>query len=103
MNLYQRFNMNPDIDKIKQQIIPVLLRYGVSKAALFGSFVRNQIKPDSDIDILVQIDKDINLLDFIGLKINLEQELNRKVDVVEYDTIKPLLRESILKEQMVIL
>ena len=95
--------MNPDIDKIKQQIIPVLKRYGVSKAALFGSFVRNQIKPDSDIDILVQIDKDINLLDFIGLKINLEQELNRKVDVVEYDTIKPLLRESILKEQMVIL
>ena len=95
--------MNPDIDKIKQQIIPVLKRYGVSKAALFGSFVRNQIKPDSDIDILVQIDKDINLLDFIGLKINLEQELNRKVDVVEYDTIKPLLRETILKEQMVIL
>lgn len=95
--------MNPDIDKIKQQIIPVLQRYGVSKAALFGSFVRNQIKPDSDIDILVRIDKDINLLDFIGLKINLEQELKRKVDVVEYDTIKPLLRESILKEQMIIL
>ena len=95
--------MNTDVEKIKQIIIPVLQRYGVSKAGLFGSFVRNQIKPASDIDILVQIDKDINLLDFVGLKIDLEQELKRKVDVVEYDTIKPLLRDSILKEQMVIL
>ena len=95
--------MNTYIEQIKQSILPILRRYGVSKAALFGSTVRNQMQSDSDVDILVQIDSDISLLDFVGLKIELEQELKRNVDVVEYDTIKPFLRETILKEQQVIL
>jgi predicted nucleotidyltransferase len=95
--------MDEYIQQIKQSVIPILRRYGVSKAALFGSIVKSQMQPDSDIDILVQIDKDISLLDFVGLKIELEEALNRNVDLVEYDTIKPLIRESILKEQQVIL
>ena len=95
--------MNLDIEQIKRSILPILRRYDVSKAALFGSTAKNQMQPYSDVDILVQIDSDISLLDFVGLKIELEQELKRSVDVVEYDTIKPLLREAILKEQKVIL
>jgi hypothetical protein len=59
--------------------------------------------PDSDVDILVEIEKDISLLDFVGLKLELEEALNRKVDLVEYSTIKPLLRESILGQQEIIL
>ena len=95
--------MNAYIEQIKQSIVPILHRYGVSKAALFGSVVHDQMQPDSDIDMLVQIDSDISLLEFIGLKLELEGVLNKKVDLVEYDTIKPPLRESILKEQKVIL
>ena len=95
--------MNTYIGQIRQSILPILQRYGVSKAALFGSIVTDQMRPDSDIDILVQIDSDISLLDFVGLKIELEQVLKRNVDVVEYDTIKPFLREIILKEQEIIL
>ena len=95
--------MNTNINQIKKTILPILQRYGVSKAALFGSVVKDRMRTDSDIDILVQIDKDISLLDFVGLKLELEQVLKTDVDVVEYDTIKPLLRETILKEQQVIL
>jgi len=95
--------MTEYIQQIKQSIVPILQRYGVTKAALFGSIVKGMMQSDSDIDILVQIDKDISLLDFVGLKIELEEALNRNVDLVEYDTIKPLIRESILKEQQVIL
>ena len=95
--------MNTNIEQIKHSILPILESYGISKAALFGSVVTDQMRPDSDIDILVQIDSDISLLDFVGLKIELEQALKRGVDVVEYDTIKPFLRETILKEQQVIL
>lgn len=95
--------MKTYIKQIKQSILPILRRYGVTKAALFGSTVRGQMQSDSDIDILVQIDKDISLLEFVGLKIELEQALQRNVDVVEYETIKPFLREAILKEQQVIL
>jgi len=61
------------------------------------------MKKNSDIDILVDIKADISLLDFIGLKQKIEETLGRKVDLVEYDTLKPLLRERILKEQVVLL
>jgi len=43
------------------------------------------------------------LLDFVGMKLELEEAINRKVDLVEYETIKPLIREKILSEQVVIL
>lgn len=95
--------MNTYIAQIKRSILPILERYDVSKAALFGSIVKDQIQPDSDIDILVQIDSDISLLEFVGLKLELEEVLKRNVDLVEYETIKPLLRERILKQQQVIL
>jgi len=95
--------VNANVQQIRQSILPILRRYGVSKAALFGSTVRNQMRPDSDIDILVQIDTDISLLEFVGLKLDLEEALNTSVDLVEYDTIKPLIRDRILKEQQVIL
>lgn len=77
--------------------------YGVKKAALFGSFVRREMKKNSDIDVLVEIEADISLLDFIELKQKLEETLGRKVDLVEYDTLKPFIKENILKEQVVLL
>lgn len=95
--------MKTHIEEIKQKILPILRRYGVKRVGLFGSCVRGEMTPDSDIDILVEIDSDISLLDFVGLKLELEEVLNRKVDLVEYNTIKPLLRETILSQQEIIL
>lgn len=95
--------MNEYVRQIKQLVVPILRRYGVTKAALFGSIVKSQIQSDTNIDMLVQIDEDISLLDFVGLKIELEEALNRNVDLGEYDTIKPLIRDMILKKQQVIL
>ena len=95
--------MKSDINKIKQKILPILQEYGVEKVALFGSCVRGEMEEDSDIDILVDIKADISLLGFVGLKQKIEEALGRKVDLVEYDTLKPLLRERILKEQVVLL
>jgi hypothetical protein len=91
------------IAQIKRKIMPILKRYGVIKAALFGSVVRGDERKDSDIDILVDIEKDIGLLEFIGLKQDLEDALGHPVDLVEYGTIKPLLRDRILSEQVVLL
>ena len=91
------------IARIKRKIMPILKRYGVMKAALFGSVVRGEEKKNSDIDILVDIEKDIGLLEFIGLKQELEDALGHPVDLVEYGTIKPLLRDRILSEQVVLL
>jgi len=95
--------MKIDIEDLKRKILPILQRYGAKRAGLFGSCVRGDMKEESDIDILVEIEKDISLLDFIGLKLEIEEVLGRKVDLVEYNTIKPSLKEKILKEQVVIL
>jgi len=84
-------------------MLPIMREYGVKKAALFGSFVRREMKKNSDIDVLVEIGADISLLDFIELKQKLEETLGKKVDLVEYDTLKPFIKENILKEQVVLL
>lgn len=62
-----------------------------------------ELKEDSDIDILVEIEADISLLDFVGIKLELEEALGKKIDLVEYSTIKPLLKDRILREQVVVL
>ena len=89
--------------EVKQKINPILQRYGVKRAGLFGSCVRGEMSEDSDIDILVEIDKNISLLDFVGIKLEIEETLGRRIDLVEYHTIKPLLKDRILKEEVAIL
>ena len=95
--------MKTSIQEIKKKITHILKRYGVKRAAIFGSFARGETKKSSDIDILVKIEKDISLLDFIGLKLEIEEALGKKIDLVEYDTLKPFIRERALADQLPIL
>ena len=95
--------MDMEIEDIKCKIVPILRRYDVKRAALFGSFVRGEQREDSDIDILVEFKDGKSLLDLVGLKIELEEALGRKVDVLTYNSLHPLLRDKILQEQKVIL
>jgi predicted nucleotidyltransferase len=90
-------------DKIKEIVVPILKRHNVKRASLFGSIVRDDYTEGSDIDILVELQEDTSLLDFIGIKLEIEDATNKKVDLVEYDMIKPALREYILSEQEAIL
>ena len=91
------------IQQIAKVSIPLLKRYGVVKAGIFGSYARGEQKKSSDIDILVKINKDISLLRFVSLKQELEDMLNSKVDLVEYETLKPLIKEQILQDEVRIL
>jgi predicted nucleotidyltransferase len=95
--------MRQDIEELREKIIPVLQRYDVARAALFGSFARGEVGEDSDIDILVEFKGEKSLLDLAGLKIELEELLGRKVDVLTYNSLHPLLRDKILSEQEAIL
>ena len=92
-----------EIEQIKHKILPILKIYNINKAGLFGSLVRGELQKDSDIDILVEIKGNISLLDFVGIKLEIEEELGRKVDLIEYSAIKPVLRDNILKEQVAII
>jgi len=91
------------IEKTKNKILPVLKNYSVTRAGIFGSYSRGDFKKNSDIDLLIEIKKRISLLDIVGLKLKLEEVLGKKVDLVEYVAIKPLLKENILKEEIRIL
>lgn len=91
------------MDAIKAKVIPILKRHNAVKAGLFGSFVTGMEKPDSDVDILVELKDDVSLLDYIGIKLELEEALGRNVDLVEYGTLKPLLKDKILSQQVPIL
>jgi predicted nucleotidyltransferase len=96
-----------NIEQIKQKAIPVLKKYGVIRAAIFGSAVRGEMKDRSDIDILVELPHTVHGYDYIALKIDLQEELElkfkRHVDVVEYDLVKPELKLYIFPSQLKIL
>lgn len=90
------------IDKVKYRVVPILKKYGASRAALFGSLVRGEDTKESDVDILVEIERmDMSLLDFVGLKMEIEDMLGKNVDLVEYSAIKPLIKEKILNKQVI--
>ncbi len=95
--------MNQTTETIKKQTSPILKKYGVKRAALFGSFARGTAKKNSDIDILVEFDEIKGLFHFVSLKLSLEKKLHRKVDLVEYGAIHPYLKKNILSQQVSIL
>jgi len=91
------------IEEIKDKVVPILKSAGATRAAIFGSYARGEETPESDVDILVDLPRSLSLLGFVGLKFHLEEILDKKVDVVEYDAIKPVIRDSILASQLQIL
>lgn len=95
--------MRSKLDDIKKVILRILKKHDVKKAALFGSVVRGEETKKSDIDLLVEFKGKKSLLDLVGLKQELEEVLKRKVDVLTYKSLHPLLKDKILQEQQVIL
>ena len=91
------------VEEIKKKAVPILKEEGATRAALFGSVGRGEAREDSDIDILVDLPRGKSLFDFVGIKLKLEEVLGRKVDLVEYSTIKPRLKPYILGNQVSLL
>jgi putative addiction module CopG family antidote len=79
---------------------PELRHRGIASAAVFGSVVRGRARPDSDVDVLVDVDPDarFDLLDLIGVKNLLADRLGHPVDVIEREALKPRIRDSIMAE-----
>lgn len=76
----------------------------VLKAWLFGSYSRNEQRPWSDVDILVQYDRShpIGLLKIAGMKVDLEDLLNCEVDLVEDGTLRPWAVDSVNRDKKLI-
>ncbi len=84
---------------IIKKIVRVLRGYGVKKAGIFGSYARGEQKKKSDIDVIIEPPKGMGLK-FVRLAMELEEKTGKKVDLVSYNGIHPLLRSKILKEEI---
>lgn len=87
---------------VKEKIVPLLRKYRVKKAGIFGSYARGENKKNSDIDILIEPPKGMGL-EFVGLALELEKKLKRKVDLLTYSGISPYFKKSILEHERRIL
>ncbi|MBL7170811.1 MAG: nucleotidyltransferase family protein [Candidatus Omnitrophica bacterium] len=93
--------MNSIVKKIglKTKILKSLLKeYKVKRIALFGSCVTGRLNKGSDLDFLVEFEKEADLLDQVGLKQDLEAVLHRKVDVVTPQALSKYFRSQVLGE-----
>lgn len=97
---YNLSTMRNNIEQIRKNACPIFDRYGVTRAGLFGSFSRKEEQKDSDIDLLIEIKDEIGLFEFVKLKSEIEKTLKRKVDLVEYETLKPSIKKAILKDEI---
>lgn len=95
--------MISNLEKIKEKILPILKKEGVLHSSIFGSYARGEDNSKSDLDLLVELPEGKSLLDLAGLRLELEEKLNKKVDVLTKDSIHPLIRRGILKNRIAIL
>ena len=73
-------------------------RYKVAEIGIFGSYLRREQKKTSDLDLLVEFDEPVSFFDFIRLENELTKLLGIKVDLVMKESLKPRLRERVIKE-----
>ena len=73
-------------------------KYGVKEIGIFGSYIRGKTRKNSDLDILVDFDRNIDLLQFVNLENHFSDILGVKVDLVMKDALKPRIGRHILTE-----
>lgn len=92
---------HPDVPRLSQRRLRAIAReHGLRRIGLFGSAVRSDFRPDSDVDVLIEAEPDarLSLLDIVGLEHELEGLFDRDVDVAEMDSLRPRVRERAERE-----
>jgi predicted nucleotidyltransferase len=82
----------------RDEILRIAERHGASNIRVFGSIVRGEAGPESDVDLLVDLERGRSLLDHAAFMIELEALLSRRVDVATARGLKPRVREQVLEE-----
>ncbi|HEU4558284.1 MAG TPA: nucleotidyltransferase domain-containing protein [Longimicrobium sp.] len=92
-------------DAVRDSVLEILeinrdhLRdYGVRSMSVFGSVARGEAHPDSDVDVLVDVDDEVSLFGLARLKLHLQDLLGMRVDLVTPDALRPNMRDAILAE-----
>jgi hypothetical protein len=86
------------LGKKRAEILHIAARYGARNVRIFGSVARGEAGPESDIDVLVDLEPGRSLFDLGGLLMDLQELLGRKVDVATEKGLRPRIRERVLRE-----
>jgi len=86
------------IQEKKEQILALAAKYGASNVRVFGSVANGTANENSDIDFLVDLEKDRSLFDLGGLLMELQELFNRKVFVTTENGLHWYVKESVLSE-----
>jgi len=87
------------IDSINKNIIKrILKKNGIARAGIYGSYARGDYKKNSDVDILIEFKG--SLLNLVRIERELGEKLGKKVDLLTYKGINPLLKKKILEEEI---
>ena len=89
-------------EEIKEKIISILLKHGIKRILVFGSYARNEATQKSDLDLIVEFPDGTSLLDHVGIEIELSEALNMKIDLLSRNGISPYIKDQVLKEAIVI-
>ncbi|MDC0832185.1 nucleotidyltransferase [Leptolyngbya valderiana BDU 20041] len=90
--------LGDSIARYRQQILEIAAKHGASNIRIFGSVARGTSTDESDLDLLVEFESDRTLLDQIALKQDLEDLLNRPIDIAEPNCLHPIVRDRVLGE-----
>lgn len=102
--MWQEIANSMSIQAMQKTITDYFKTQPVKKAWLFGSYSRGEQRPWSDVDILVEFDREtpIGLLKFAGIMCDLEDLLGHKVDLVEEGTLKPYAVDNVNRDKKLI-
>lgn len=92
-----------ELEGYKQLILPILKRYFIKRAAFFGSLAKDNISENSDIDLLIEPEKDFTLFKMLSLEQEITDLTKRKVDLVEFSALKPSIKGEVLSSAISIL
>ena len=92
-----------ELEQYQQLILPVLKRYFIKRAAIFGSFAKGDVNVNSDVDLLIEPGKGFTIFKMLKLEEEISDLIKRKVDLVEYSALKSSIREEVLLSAITIL
>jgi uncharacterized protein len=91
-------SLEKKIQEKRREILNIAERYGAYNIRIFGSVARQKARENSDLDLLIELEPQRTLLDYIGLKLALENLLDCRVDLAETETLPETIREQVISE-----
>lgn len=85
------------LDEIEQSIRGVLISYGATSAAVFGSYAKGTATEASDLDLIVELPSHLDLLDVIHIENQLSDQLGIKVEIASEASIDPYIKEEVMR------